>query len=67
MTHGYTPMKRQEIEPCQGEIRNLQRISRLESAGSLTVSKDLAKKVAKGEISLSDAIDTQKNGSNDCH
>ena len=67
MTHGYTPMKRQEIEPCQGEIRNIQRISRLESAGSLTVSKDLAKKVAKGEISLSDAIDTQKNGSNDCH
>ncbi len=67
MTPGYTPRKRQEIEPCQGEIRNIQRISRLESAGSLTVSKDLAKKVAKGEISLSDAIDTQKNGSNDGH
>lgn len=62
MTPGYSPRKRQDIEPCQGEIRNIQRISRLESAGSLTVSKDLAKKVAKGEISLSDAIDTQKNG-----
>jgi xanthine/CO dehydrogenase XdhC/CoxF family maturation factor len=67
MTPGYTPTKRQEIEPCQGEIRNIQRISRLESAGSLTVSKDLAKKVALGEISLRDAIDTQKNGTHDCH
>ena len=65
MTPGYSPRKRQEVEPCQGEIRNIQRISRLESSGSLTVSKDLAKKVAIGEISLREAIDTQKNGSND--
>ncbi len=65
MTPGYSPRKRQEVEPCQGEIRNIQRISRLESSGSLTVSKDLAKKVAIGEISLRDAIDTQKNGSKD--
>ena len=65
MTPGYSPRKRQEVEPCQGEIRNIQRISRLESAGSLTVSKDLAKKVAIGEISLRDPINAQKNGSND--
>ena len=67
MTPGYRPRKRQAIEPCQGEIRNIQRISRLESEGCLTVSKVLAKKVAKGEISLSDAIVTQKNGSNGRH
>lgn len=64
MTPGYRPGKRQENDPCPGEIRNIQRISRLESSGSLTVSKELAKKVAKGELTLKDAIDIQKNGSN---
>jgi hypothetical protein len=65
MTPGYKPRKRQETDPCPGEIRNIQRISRLESSGSVTVSKALAKKVAKGELTLSDAIDIQKNGSNE--
>lgn len=62
LTPGYSPRKKQETEPCPGEIKNIQRISRLESNGSVTVSKDLAKSVAKGEITLSDAIDKQKNG-----
>jgi len=67
MTPGYRPGKRQETEPCEGEIRNIQRISRLESNGMLTVSKELAKKVAIGEISLADAIKRQQqrpNGNN---
>jgi len=64
MTPGYRPRKRQEVDPCPGEIRNIQRISRLESAGSLTVSKELAKKVAIGELTLGDAIELQKNGNN---
>jgi hypothetical protein len=64
MTPGYRPRKRQEVEPCAGEIRNIQRISRLESEGSLTVSKELAKRVAIGELSLGDAIELQKNGHN---
>lgn len=62
MTPGYKPGKRQDNEPCEGEIRNIQRLSRLESSGLLTVSKDLAKRVAKGEISMKDAIERQKNG-----
>ncbi len=62
MTPGYRPAKRQENTPCDGEIRNIQRLSRLESEGALTVSKDLAKRVAKGELSLKDAIEVQKNG-----
>jgi len=64
MTPGFKPSKRQDNEPCDGEIRNIQRLSRLESAGSVTVSKNLAKKVAKGELSMGDAIDQQKNGEN---
>lgn len=62
MTPGYSPGKRQETEPCPGEIRNIQRLSRLESRGSLTVSKALARKVATGELSLNDAIEHQRNG-----
>ena len=67
MTPGYRPSKRQETEPCEGEIRNIQRISRLESDGTLTVSKELAKKVAIGEMSLKDAIERQKQRPNGNH
>jgi hypothetical protein len=65
MTPGYRPRKKQEVDPCPGEIRNIQRMSRLESDGSLTVSKELAKRVATGELTLDAAIEKQKNGSND--
>lgn len=64
MTPGYRPSKRQDTEPCDGEIRNIQRISRLESEGTITVSKELAKKVATGEISLKEAIEQQRQRSN---
>lgn len=63
-TPGYKPRKKQDTDPCDGEIRNIQRLSRLESSGRVTVSKDLAKKVAKGELSMKDAVDIQSNGSN---
>lgn len=62
MTPGYRPSKRQETEPCDGEIRNIQRISRLESGGMITVSRELAKKVAIGELSLREAIEQQRLG-----
>ncbi len=65
MTPGYRPAKKQDTEPCPGEIRNIQRISRLESAGSLTVSKELARKVAIGELTLEDAIEQMKSQDGD--
>lgn len=61
MTPGYRPAKRQETNPCPGEIRNIQRISRLESEGSLTVSRELARKVALGELTLRDAIEQMRS------
>jgi hypothetical protein len=61
MTSGYRPWRRQMLEPGPGEIRNIQRLSRLESHGELTVSKILASKVAVGEISLQDAIECQRS------
>jgi len=60
MTPGYKPYARQKVEPCDGEIRNIQRLSRLESNGELTVSKNLASKVAIGELSMGQAIDLQR-------
>jgi hypothetical protein len=60
MTPGFRPRKRQDTEPSAGETRNIQRLSRLESAGSITVSSELAKRVAKGELTLQEAIEAQR-------
>ena len=55
------PIKsKMEVNPTEGEIRDLQRISRLESKGAVTISKQLAKQVASGKISLKRAIYSQQ-------
>jgi hypothetical protein len=61
LTPGYAPKKRQEISPGPGEIRNIQRLSRLKSEGALTVSRDLAERVALGQISMEEAIARQRS------
>ena len=58
---GHLPRKRQNIAPGPGEIRNTQRLSRVQSEGQLTVSKELAIMVAVGEISMDQAIQMQRN------
>ena len=60
LTPGYAPGKRQTVAPAPGEVRNIQRLSRLQSHGELTVSKELAEKVASGEMSMEDAIAAQR-------
>ena len=60
LTPGFRPDGKQKVDPAPGEIRNIQRLSRLQSEGTLTVSKDLASKVAKGEISMDQAISLQR-------
>jgi hypothetical protein len=52
-----------KVEPTQGELRDIQRRSRIESKGRVTISKEEAKKVAKGEMTLEEAIkrDGEKN------
>jgi len=50
---------RMNIEPKEGEIKNIQRISRLRSK-NITISKELAKKVLIGEITLEEAIEHQR-------
>ena len=46
-----------EMNPTEGEIRELQRRSRIKSQGRVTISSELARRVALGELSLSEAIE----------
>ena len=57
ISQGYLVTHKFEITPTDGELKNIQRMSRLESGGMVTISRELAKRVALGEISLKAAID----------
>lgn len=48
------------VEPTPGEIREIQRKSRLTSDGEVTISKDLAGKVARGDLTLTEAIERHR-------
>lgn len=56
ITPGYAPKRRQLIAPSEGEVRDIQRLSRLRSEGRLTISQGLARDVAEGRLSLEEAI-----------
>lgn len=56
---GYAVKRRYEITPTAGEIREIQRRSRLVD-GTVTISTALANKVAKGELNLDAAVKRQK-------
>lgn len=61
MTRGETVSEKPELLPSEGEIRNIQRKSRLSSGGLTTISRKLAEDVARGEKSMDEAI-RQHNG-----
>lgn len=48
-----------EIHPTRGEVKEVQRRSRLRSDGRLTISQALAEKVVRGEMTLAEAIAAQ--------
>jgi hypothetical protein len=48
-----------EVQPTPGEVRDIQRLSRIESGGRVTISADLAEAVAKGELTLPEALTAQ--------
>jgi hypothetical protein len=48
---------RPEVCPTPGEVRDIKRLSRIESCGRVTISTELASKVARGKISLAEAIE----------
>jgi hypothetical protein len=46
-----------EIDISEGELRDIQRISRNKSNGRVTIPTELARKVAKGEVTIEQAIE----------
>jgi hypothetical protein len=60
----FTPGIRAErwypLEPTEGEIREIQRVSRIDSAGEVTISRELASRVAKGKLTMAEAVRRQK-------
>jgi hypothetical protein len=46
-----------EVCPTPGEVRDIKRLSRIESRGRFTISTELALRVARGKISLAEAIE----------
>ena len=45
-----------KLEPTNGDLKEIQRQSRILSLGELTISTELARMVACGDLSLEDAI-----------
>ncbi|MFQ6061005.1 MAG: hypothetical protein ACE5KV_06915, partial [Thermoplasmata archaeon] len=61
---GHPAKRKYRISPTAGEIKDIQRRSRAESRGEITISKPLAVLVARGEMTLKEAIRRQrKSGS----
>ena len=60
MMEGKEVSGKMDVHPKEGEIREMQRLSRIKSK-NITISKELAKKVLIGEISLEKAIEMQRN------
>ena len=47
---------KRELNPTDGDLKEIQRQSRIQSLGGLTISTELARMVACGEISMLEAI-----------
>ena len=54
------PVGKREIEPSKGEIRVIQETSRSQSEGRATIPKFLARQVARGEITLDEAMELHR-------
>jgi hypothetical protein len=53
-----------KVKPTQGELRDIQRRSRIESKGRVTISKEEARNVAVGKLTLEEAILRAEKGVN---
>lgn len=59
-TRGFRVWSRRSVAPSPGELRDLQRKSRIASGGELTISRGLARDVAIGRLSLEEAVERQR-------
>lgn len=60
LAHGHEVRRHREIRPSEGEMRDLQRKSRIASQGAVTISRELAGEVARGRLTLEQAIARQR-------
>ncbi len=61
LTSGKEAKKRYKVTPTEGELRNIQRQSRIASKGKVTISKEEARLVAVGKLTLEEAIKRDRN------
>ena len=54
-----------DVNPTPGELRDIQRISRINSGSQVTISRTLAARVAIGDLDLNEAIALQKKTGNE--
>ncbi len=54
---GHKVWEMTEINPSEGELRDIQRMSRKKSNGRVTIPTELARKVALGEVTIEQAIE----------
>lgn len=59
MHQGKDIVSKPKVEPSPGELKNIQRISRIKSNGKITISRKYAREVARGEITIEEAIEKQ--------
>lgn len=64
---GYLARTKYDVKIPHGEIKELQRRSRIISNGEFTISRDLAKSVAKGKLTMAEAIRKQKTKHRSCN
>jgi hypothetical protein len=57
-TSGEKVVVQPEVCPTPGEVRDIKRLSRIESGGRFTISTELASQVAIGKISLAEAVES---------
>ncbi|MDD1771205.1 MAG: hypothetical protein LUO79_09000 [Methanomassiliicoccales archaeon] len=60
MTKGERLESLPDLNPTPGEIRDIQRLSRIESKGRVTISAELATAVARGEITMGQALQSKR-------
>ena len=58
LKQGRTLKQKIEVSPGDGEIKNIQSISR-KLSGNITIGRELAEKVAKGELTIEESIERQ--------
>jgi len=59
LIEGSVLRRQPEVRPSDGELREIQRRSRIQSGGRVTISKELARQVATGEKDMDEALREQ--------